>query len=89
MTRDIDISVITLNFKEAELTKRMVIHILRSKKVSVEILIVDNGNSNVDRETLSAIDTKRVRVLTSGRNLGCGKGYNLGITQARGKYVLS
>lgn len=87
MTRDIDISVITLNFKEAELTKRMVIHILRSKKVSVEVLIVDNGNSKTDQEMLSAIDINRVQLLTPGRNLGCGKGYNLGITQARGKYV--
>jgi GT2 family glycosyltransferase len=87
MSQNIDISIITLNYKEAELTKRMVARILTSKKVSLEVLIIDNGNSATDRKMLSSIDTKRVRVLSPGTNLGCGKGYNFGIIEAQGTYV--
>lgn len=83
----IDVSVITLNYKEALLTTNCVKRLLKNKNVTFEIIVIDNSCTEKDAEILQKIKDKRVHVHIMEKNLGCAAGYNYGITHAKGKYV--
>jgi GT2 family glycosyltransferase len=83
----IDVSVITLNYKEALLTNNSVRKLLKSKKVHFEILVIDNSCLNSEAETLKKIKDPRVQIHIMTQNLGCAAGYNYGVNHAKGKYV--
>jgi len=82
-----DISIVTLNYKEADLTMRCVKSLLKSKKVTLEILVIDNSCDIKDEERLKVLKGKKIKIHTMKKNLGCAGGYNFGIRHAKGKYV--
>lgn len=83
----IDISIITLNYKEAELTKKCVRGLLKSKGITFEIILIDNSCDENEEKLLKKITDKRVHTHIMDENLGCAKGYNFGIQKAKGKYI--
>lgn len=84
----IDISVITLNYKEALLTKKCIESILPSKGISFEIIIIDNSCSKKEAETLLSIRSKKIKVFVMKKNIGCARGYNTGIQKSHGKHIM-
>ena len=61
----VDISVITLNYKEAQLTLSCVRSVLKSKNVSFEIIVIDNSTDTSQAAILQKIKDKRVKVFIS------------------------
>lgn len=69
-------------------TKKGVASILANTQCEFELVIVDNGSGEDTVEFLQGISDPRVRVIRSEENLGCAKGWNLGIRESRGEYVM-
>ena len=82
-----DVSIITLNYKEAELTKKCIRGLFKSKKVTFEIIIIDNSCDANQAKLLKRLTDKRVHLYIANENLGCAKGYNFVIQNAKGKYI--
>lgn len=82
-----DVSVVTINYKEAKVTTNCINKLLKQKKVKVEIIVIDNSCDRKQVEKLKSVNSERIILYVSQENLGCAKGYNLGIKKAQGKYV--
>ena len=82
-----DVSIIYVNYKNTTLVVDSV-NSLREKSsgFNYEIIVVDNSNDiNVINELKSKLED--VIIIDAKGNLGFGKGNNLGVTKARGKYL--
>lgn len=86
MAKDVDISIITVNFNGLKDTVEFIDSLYQHIQISFELIIVDNGS----RENEALIikekypDTISIR---SEKNLGFSGGNNLGIKQSKGKYL--
>lgn len=85
---DIYISIITVNYNGMNDTCHMIDSLMQHlSKVSYEIIIVDNASLK-DEITEIQAKYKNIHCIKSDSNLGFAGGNNLGIMQAKGKYVL-
>jgi GT2 family glycosyltransferase len=80
------VTIITINYNGVALTLDMLRSLQRASYPNTEIIVVDNGS----KEDPSAIVQQfpQVKLIRSLENLGFAGGNNLGITTARGKYLL-
>lgn len=82
----IDISVIIVNYNTKEVTLNCINSVFdKTKDVSFEIIIVDNGSTDGSIELFS--QDERVKFVETHRNLGFGKANNLGFKYAKGQYI--
>lgn len=83
-----DVSIILVNYKTADLTHDAVNSIFeKTKNASFEVIIVDNSNDS--SEFNKFLDLKdKVTLIDAKGNLGFGRGNNLGAKHASGKYLL-
>ena len=81
------VSIVTLNWNQAEVTCDLLDSLARVTYPRVEILVVDNGSDPRDVRQLEA-SFPRPRLVRSRVNLGFTGGNNLGMRLARGEYVL-
>ncbi len=83
-----DISFIVLNYKNKGLVKNCLKSIINSDLggLKYEIIVVDNGSGDGIKEMLKN-NFSDITFIQSRYNLGMGAGNNLGIKQAKGKYV--
>lgn len=85
--RDIDVSVIIVNFNTLELTRQCIQSIVNhTQGISYEIIVIDNNSNDGSQAILSS--DPRIYFIKSRENLGFGKANNLGIHNAAGKYLL-
>lgn len=82
-----DISVITVNYNGLKDTCRLIDSLQEHLRLEYEIIVVDNGSCRNEAELLQQ-HYPGIVVLRSEKNLGFAGGNNLGIRQARGKYLL-
>ncbi len=61
--------------------------ILRQSRRDFELLVLDNGSTDGSASIAGAYADPRIRILRNESNLGLVKSRNLGIREARGKYV--
>lgn len=85
------LTAVVLNYRTPKEVARCV-HALRAQTVAdrMEVLVIDN-HSEDDSIGLIRSQLKNlpgVRILETPQNAGFGSGYNLGIGQARGRYLL-
>jgi N-acetylglucosaminyl-diphospho-decaprenol L-rhamnosyltransferase len=86
--RQIDVSVIIINYKSAAFTKECLRSIFAdTKESSLEVIVIDNASYDGCGE-LIATEFPQVTFVQSTRNLGFAQANNLGVTIARGKCVL-
>ena len=84
------LTVIIVNYNH-KYFPRLAVEALEKSKVNFpfEIIIVDNDSH--DEESLTflkkAHDDKRITLIRSPKNVGFGKGYNLGARIAQGEYI--
>lgn len=80
------ISLITINYKQAQVT----CDLLESTKVLTyprfEVIVVDNGSNDDIAERLQQGNYPHVKLVVSPENLGFSGGNNLGIQHAQGDY---
>lgn len=83
-----DLSIIILNYKMDGLVKNCLKSIYEHEhSISKEIIVVDNG-SNDEIETILNNHYPEVRFIQAGANLGHAKGNNIGIKEAKGRYIM-
>ena len=84
MHQECELSIITINYNGLEDTCALIETIPFNDKM--EVIVVDNASINDDA---SEIEKRypRVKVIRSDKNLGFAGGNNLGIKEAKGKYI--
>ena len=88
---DIDISIIVLSYQSQMHLEVLLPSIEESAKgLSVETIIVDNGSTDGSKEWLKQQMDKgaNFKLISLADNLGFSKGNNLGIKEAKGRYIL-
>lgn len=89
MTGDmlLTVSIITVNYKQAEVTNQLLASLQQLTWPEIEIIVVDN---NSGRENADRIDTgySNTRLIKNTQNLGFAGGNNVGIAVSTGKYIL-
>lgn len=80
------VSIISVNYNQAEITCDMIASLRDLSYKNIEIIIVDNGSPAEDPGII-AERYPDVQLLRSKVNLGFAGGNNLGISRAKGKYL--
>ena len=80
------ISIITVNFNQAKVTCELLESLRHITYKNIEIILVDNAS----KEDVSIIKKQypEVNLICSDKNLGFAGGNNLGLKEAKGKYIL-
>lgn len=81
------VSVISVNYNQAQLTCDMVASLLRTTYPRLEIIVVDNASPTDDPDLITQ-RYPQVKLIKSAQNLGFAGGNNLGIAEAKGEYLL-
>ena len=85
---ELDLSVIIVNYNTRDVTSKAVQSVLdHCGGLNLEVIVVDNDSSD---DSVTALRTAfpEARILAAGHNGGYAWGNNIGIRQARGRYLL-
>jgi GT2 family glycosyltransferase len=83
-----DLSIVILNYKDKGLVRQCLKGIdLASPKIDYEVIVVDNDSRDGAGEMLKE-KFPAVKFIQSGANLGFAAGNNLGLREARGRYLM-
>ena len=84
-----DLSIIIINYKTKDLTLQTLTSIFKADPPSgkMEVFLIDN-HSQDDTPVTVKQQFPQVKQILSSTNLGFAGGNNLGLRQAKGKYVL-
>lgn len=83
-----ELSIIILNYKTRGLVKQCIRNVMASTAgLDYEIIVVDNG-SNDGCEQMLKENFPGIKFIQTGKNLGFAAGNNVGIKEAKGKYIL-
>jgi GT2 family glycosyltransferase len=83
-----DLSVVIASYNTKEITKRCLIAVLsQTEGLEYEIIVVDNASSDGSAEMIEH-EFPAVKLIRNRENLGFGTAQNIGLCQARGKYLL-
>ncbi|GAB3992342.1 glycosyltransferase family 2 protein [Spirosoma daeguense] len=80
------VSIITINYNQAEITRQFLESTKQLSYPSYEIIIVDNASTEALSTRIDLSQYEHVRLLRSETNLGFTGGNNLGMSEARGEY---
>lgn len=88
----VDISIIIVSFNTKEYLLKCIFSVkeFTSKKINYEVIVVDNGSTDgsVDEVVNIKYDSLPIRLIKNNQNLGFSKANNIGVKQAKGKYLL-
>ena len=89
----ISLSIIIVSFNTKEITKKCLLSLKKNfikYPLEHEIIVVDNNSIDGTVEYLLDFEKQwgNLHVFLSKKNLGFGKGNNLGLEKSRGRYVL-
>lgn len=83
-----DLSILVINWNTRDLLEECLKSIyLNVRKVSFEILVVDNGSSDGSREMIKE-EFSQVRLIENKNNLGFARANNQALKRSKGKYEL-
>lgn len=89
MERNMDVSMIMINYNTFDFTKDALESIFaQTQGLAYEIILIDNASPDGSGERLAQLYQGRIVYLQSGANLGTSKAFNLGLRHAAGKYIL-
>lgn len=81
------VSIVTINFDHPEVTCALLESLRHITYPNVEVIVVDNASPNDDPAIIPA-SFPEINFIQSNKNLGFAGGNNLGVRQAKGKYIL-
>lgn len=89
----ISLSIIIVSFNTKDITKKCLFYLKNNFKfypLNYEVIVVDNGSKDGSVDMLNKIKSSwnNLKIIISKENLGFGKGNNLGLKYAKGKYIL-
>jgi hypothetical protein len=79
------ISIITVNYKQAQVTNQLLASLQQITYPNVEIIVVDNNSGDAD---LIHTSYANVKLICNSQNLGFSGGNNVGIKESKGEFVL-
>jgi Predicted glycosyltransferases len=82
-----DLSIITINYNGLEDSSELIESLQKYASIPYEIIVIDNA-SKVNEATLLQQKYPHIIAIRSEKNLGFSGGNNLGISKAKGKYIL-
>ncbi|MEK7097081.1 MAG: glycosyltransferase family 2 protein [Patescibacteria group bacterium] len=87
------LSIIIVSFNTKEITKQCLLSLKNNfikYPLEYEIIVVDNNSNDGSVEELLNLEKQwdNLHVFLSKKNLGFGKGNNLGLEKSKGKYIL-
>lgn len=80
------VSIITVNYNQGKVTCELLNSLSNISYRNIEIIVVDNASS--EGTTLIRNQFPGVKLICSDKNLGFAGGNNLGLKEAKGKYIL-
>lgn len=84
-----DFSVIIPTYNRSSFAKRAALSALNQKKVSLEVLVVDDCSSDDTKSVIAKIKDRRLRYIRNPNRLGTGANFLKCFKHARGKYVFT
>ncbi len=89
----ISLSIIIVSFNTKEITKKCLLSLKKNLikyPLEHEIIVIDNNSHDGTVEFLLGLEKQwnTLHIFLSKKNLGFGKGNNLGLEKSKGKYVL-
>ena len=82
------VSIIIVSYNTKEFTKKAVQSVIdKTEGIEYEIIVVDNDSKDDSVEELKKTFQNKITIIESKENLGFGRANNLGIKQAKGKYL--
>lgn len=83
------LSLIILNYNTRDLLRSCLqsIHNSQSTIHNLEVIVVDNASNDGSLEMIKN-DFPKIKLITNHQNYGFAKGNNIGIKEAKGKYIL-
>lgn len=81
------VSVITVNYKQAELTCQMLRSLSKVECPDMEVIVVDNASNNDDQSKIMQ-EFPNINYVQSKQNVGFAGGNNIGIAAAKGDFLL-
>lgn len=81
-------SIIIINYKTKDITKRCLKSILLNCNSDYEIILVDNNSNDGSVEYLEKEFADKVKIIKNETNLGFAKANNIGAKKAQGDYLL-
>lgn len=90
MKKEIDVSIIIVNYNTKSLLEACLNSLIASRKPSSqwEILVIDNASSDGSAEMVKRQFGNHVTRIDLRKNLGYAAGNNVGIGRAKGRYIL-
>ena len=94
------LSIVILSYNTKDLTLRCIESIIKQYRKEleggeIEIVIVDNASSDASASAISNIihstssgQISNIKLIENEKNLGFAKGCNIGVSAAKGKYIL-
>lgn len=85
----IDLSIIVLNYNTKLLLKQCLSSVFKyTKGITFEVIVVDNASNDGSAAFIKQYFKKEITWLQNKENYGFAKGNNVGIKEAKGKYIL-
>ena len=81
------ISIITINYKQAEVTNQLLASLASVTWSRIEVIVVDNNSGEKDFELLNN-SYRNVKIVRNNKNLGFAGANNIGIKVSSGDYIL-
>lgn len=81
------ISIITINYNQSQITCDLLESLRQITYSNIEIIVIDNASPSDEPKVISA-KYPEIKFIQSDENLGFAGGNNLGIKEAKGKYLL-
>lgn len=82
-----NLSIIIVHYNTFELTQKCIASIYAYTRNSFEVIVVNNSDTDRPIEELKT-EFPEITIIHPNENLGFAKGNNLGIQQAKGRYIL-
>jgi len=81
------LSIITINYNQAETTNALLRSLQNIEWENFEVIVVDNNSKEEDFRNINT-EYNNVQIIRNSRNLGFAGGNNTGIKVARGQFIL-
>ena len=88
MAEGLVVSIVVLNYNGKEYLERYFESLLKINYPNTELILVDNGSTDGSVEFMRE-KFPSVIIVTTGKNLGCGGGFNAGMQQAKGDILVN
>lgn len=88
-----DLSIIIVSFNTKKITKKCLLSLKKNFQkypLQYEVIVVDNSSGDQSKEMIAYLgkNWQNLKLISSNKNIGYSRANNLGVSKAKGKFVL-